>query len=138
MRVLSAGVRVQFAAILKLYMAKYGDAKEQGKGQPKKRRKASAFLVYSAEMREQVKSKMDDTATLADQAKELGVMWKALDAKEKEVWKQKAEAIDVAEEAALGLQGEEAQALEAAAAAAAASPVADEDDDEDEDEDDDE
>ena len=46
----------QFAAILQLYMAKYGDAKEQSKGQPKKRRKASAFIIFSNEMREKRRS----------------------------------------------------------------------------------
>ena len=69
---------------------------------------AGLRIERHAEMREQVKIKMDDTATLADQAKELGVMWKALDAKETEEWKAKAEANDAAE-AASPLAGEEDQ-----------------------------
>lgn len=47
-----------FAAILKLYMANYGDAKEKEKGQPKKKRKTSAFLLYSAALREELKNKV--------------------------------------------------------------------------------
>jgi hypothetical protein len=47
-----------FAAILELYMINYGDAKESERGQPKKKRKASAFLVYSAALREEVKNKV--------------------------------------------------------------------------------
>ena len=92
-------------------MAEYGDAKEQGKGQPKKRRKTSAFLVFSNEMRESVKKKMPATASTADHAKELGAMWKALDAKEKETWKAKAEAVDATlEDGAASAEGEEADA----------------------------
>lgn len=83
-------------------MAKYGDAKEQSKGQSKKRRKVSAFLIFSNEMREKVKDKLPASAGTAEIAKELGALWKSLDAKEKDKWKAKAEAVDasVGEEAA--------------------------------------
>lgn len=93
-------------------MAKYGDAKEQSKGQPKKRRKTSAFLIFSNETREEVKNKMPESATSADHAKELGAMWKALSAEEKETWKAKAEAVDAS-------LGDEAASPTAAAAAEA-------------------
>lgn len=98
-------------------MAKYGDAKEQAKGQPKKRRKTSAFLVFSNEMREEVKKKLEASSSTADHAKELGAMWKSLEAKEKERWQAKAEAIDAAK---------------APDAAEAASPVAERDEEDDE------
>jgi len=110
-------MRAQFAAILQLYMAKYGDAKEQSKGQSKKRRKVSAFLIFSNEMREKVKDKLPASAGTAEIAKELGALWKSLDAKEKDKWKAKAEAVDAS-------LGEEA-----------ASPRAEEEEEEEEDDD---
>ena len=103
--------RTQFVAILQLYMVKYGDAKEQSKGQPKKRRKTSAFLIFSNETREEAKKKLPASAGTAEIAKELGARWKGMDAKEKDKWKAKAEAVDTSlgEEAATPLAEEEAE-----------------------------
>jgi hypothetical protein len=74
---------------------------------------------------------MSDTATLAEQAKELGSMWKSLSDDEKDEWKAKAEAMDVKEAAKAEKEARELSA-------AAASPTAESDDDDDDSGEDDE
>ena len=64
---------------------------------PKKKR-TSGYLLYSAEMREAVKTKLTaDGAKLKNQdiMTELGAMWKALSDEEKAPWNDKAKGSDV-------------------------------------------
>jgi len=64
---------------------------------PKKKR-TSGYLLYSADMREAVKTKLTaDGAKLKNQdiMTELGAMWKALSDEEKAPWNEKAKGSDV-------------------------------------------
>jgi hypothetical protein len=64
---------------------------------PKKKR-TSGYLVYSAHMRDSVKTKLtSDGAKLKNQdiMTELGAMWKALSEDERTVWNDKAKGSDV-------------------------------------------
>ena len=64
---------------------------------PKKKR-TSGYLLYSADMREAVKTKLSaDGAKLKNQdiMTELGAMWKALSDEEKAPWNEKAKGSDV-------------------------------------------
>ena len=64
---------------------------------PKKKR-TSGYLLYSADMREAVKTKLSaDGAKLKNQdiMTELGAMWKALSDEEKASWNEKAKVVEV-------------------------------------------
>ena len=139
-----------FVSVCELYVTQFADAKEQEKKSGKAgKKRASAFLMYSAENREGVKNvrpsrtnllhisikallhialeyrsdgcgvygQDNPELTLAEQAKKLGAMWKALSPEEQAVYKDKAQAKRDEDEAS----GE--------GAAAAMSPQADDDDD---------
>jgi hypothetical protein len=63
---------------------------------PKKKR-TSGYLLYSADMRDAVKTKLTaDGSKLKNQdiMTELGAMWKALSDEEKAPWNEKAKAVD--------------------------------------------
>jgi len=73
------------------------EAKEAAKAD-KPKRATTGYLVYSKEMRDQVKwqaagkAEGDDKLKPQDIVKELGAMWKALSAEEQLVWNTKAKA----------------------------------------------